>query len=229
MAKAANNSRYERKFYVTRLSRAEIEALLRLHPAAFSQIYYQRPVNNIYFDSPGMKNYFDNVNGADVRMKTRVRWYGDLLGPIENPRLELKIKHGWLGRKESFDLKNFYIDRNLTRKTLADIFQESQLPEEVKLHLRCFEFTLMNRYRRKYFQSADGEYRITIDFDLEFYDLHANHNTFVHKSVEPHHTILELKYDQHGQSHADQITNLFPCRLTKSSKYIQGIERLNTW
>ena len=229
MAKAANNSRYERKFYITELSRFEVEDLLRLHPGAFSQIYYERPVNNIYFDSPAMKNYFDNVNGSDIRMKTRIRWYGDLFAAIENPRLELKIKHGWLGRKESFDLCPFMVDHHLTRTTLMEVFQKSQLPEDIKLHLNCIEFSLMNRYRRKYFQSADGRYRITIDFDLEFYDLSAHHNTFINKSAQPHHVILELKYDQHAQPHAHHITNQFPFRLTKSSKYTQGLERLNAW
>ena len=35
--------------------------------------------------------------------------------------------------------------------------------------------------------------------------------------------ILELKYNYDADKNADQITNLFPFRLSKNSKYIEGV------
>ena len=52
--------RYERKFFISELTKDEVESLVRLHPAWFSEIYNQRFVNNIYFDSLNLTNYLDN-------------------------------------------------------------------------------------------------------------------------------------------------------------------------
>lgn len=68
------NPRYERKFTVQGLALSEILALVRRHPAAFREAYPPRMVNNVYFDTPGLNNYYDHVNGAPNRIKTRVRW-----------------------------------------------------------------------------------------------------------------------------------------------------------
>ena len=99
--------RYERKFLISQLSRHEIESIIRLHPAAFSEIYHQRFVNNIYFDTVGLSAYKDNLTGISDRLKVRIRWYGDLFCLIEEPFLELKIKRGFLGGKLRFPLASF--------------------------------------------------------------------------------------------------------------------------
>ena len=46
-----NNWRFERKFLISQMSEPEIEAVVKSHPAMFSEIYHERHVNNIYFDS----------------------------------------------------------------------------------------------------------------------------------------------------------------------------------
>ena len=43
--------RYERKYFIENMSRETIETLIKLHPAIFREIYCERRVNNIYFDS----------------------------------------------------------------------------------------------------------------------------------------------------------------------------------
>ena len=80
-----NNYRYERKFFISNLTKYEIESLIKLHPALFSEIYFPRFVNNLYFDSLNMKNYFDTIDGLGDRMKIRIRWYGSLFQDIEKP------------------------------------------------------------------------------------------------------------------------------------------------
>ena len=77
--------RYERKFFISKLTKYEVESLIKLHPAMFSEIYFPRFVNNLYFDSFNMKSYFDSVDGSPNRRKIRIRWYGDLFGDIEKP------------------------------------------------------------------------------------------------------------------------------------------------
>ncbi|MDZ7291270.1 MAG: VTC domain-containing protein [candidate division KSB1 bacterium] len=221
--------RYERKFLVSELTKHEIESIVRLHPAMFIEAYPPRFVNNVYFDSSALANYFENADGIMNRTKVRIRWYGDLLGFIEKPVLEFKIKKGLLGRKVSFPLPALSVDLNFQRETITEVLNKAEIPDAIKLDLLSWEPALLNRYRRKYFQSADHDYRITIDSDMEFYMINARNNTFLHKSADVVRTIVELKYDPDKDGGAEAITNFFPFRLSKNSKYADGIERLYYW
>lgn len=220
--------RYERKFLISQLSTNEIEYIVRLHPAAFSEIYHQRSVNNIYLDTIGMSSYRDNLIGIKDRLKVRIRWYGELFGLIEKPVLELKIKRGILGGKMRFPLASFLLDRDYSLQSQQNIFNDSDVPDIVREYLKSLKFALLNRYQRKYFQSVNRKFRITIDFDLEFYRIDPAANCFAEKCIDRTHTILELKYSDKDDEEARFITNLFPVRMTKSSKYVSGIERLDT-
>jgi hypothetical protein len=230
MAKVPNDTlndyRYERKFFVSELIEPEIDLMVKLHPASFSEIYHERFINNIYLDSFDMKNYFENVDGLKDRVKVRIRWYGHLFGFIDKPVLELKIKKGLVGRKESFPLVPFSVDENLQRNTIVDVFNRSEIPEILKLDLNWLEASLLNRYRRKYFQSADRKYRITIDSEMEFYQIRAYNNAFLHKSVDLKSMVVELKYTTENDQYVEQIANYFPVRISRSSKYVNGIERV---
>ena len=217
--------RYERKFFISELDRYELESIVKLHPAFFSEIHHQRFVNNIYFDTINMSNYLDNVIGISQRLKVRIRWYGDLLGFIEKPVLELKIKKGFLGGKLRFPLDSFCLDSDYSLKVQQDIFAKSGVPDVLSEYLKTSHFALLNRYSRKYFESADHKFRITIDFDMKFYKMDSTNNSFIEKIVDHKNTVLELKYSDKDDEDARFITNYFPFRMTKSSKYVSGIEK----
>lgn len=219
--------RYERKFLLSSLTLQEIEAIVNLHPAMFSEIFHSRYVNNIYFDSIAMKNYFDNVDGLAGRMKVRIRWYGDLFGNIEEPVLEFKIKQGSVGRKESFPLKGFSVDEHLELECLGDVLESSDIPESLRLNLGEMEALLLNRYRRKYFLSWDKKYRITLDSDLTYCPI--VNTSFLHRYVDKTTVVLELKYGPENDRHADEVSSYFPFRMTRSSKYVNGINLAYLW
>lgn len=222
-----SNLRYERKFFVTDLTKHEVESSVRFHPAVFSEIYHERRVNNIYLDSFDMGNYFDNVIGQEKRTKVRIRWYGRLLGDIKNPILELKKKNGLVSRKISFSLPGFKFDMCFSKDILQDVFKRSDLSDRLKLDLSCMDASLLNSYQRKYYLSANKKYRVTLDSDLEFYSVSAFENSFLDRSVDHLSVILEVKYNREHEVGANRVTSFFPFRMTKSSKYIMGVERLN--
>ncbi len=224
-----SNYRYERKFVVSELTKHEVESIVKLHPVMFSEIYHQRFVNNIYFDGVNLKSYFDNVDGNHSRIKMRIRWYGELFGDIEKPALELKIKNGLLGRKESFSLYPFELNGNFNIQTISGVIEKSDIPEIIKIKLRSSYPTLLNRYSRRYFQSADGNYRITIDTDQTFYRISYHNNSFLSKLTDDASVILELKYDEDMDNNSDHITAYFPFRLSRSSKYASGFAKLYNW
>jgi len=215
--------RYERKFLIATLTQAEIELIIKLHPAMFSRVYPPRFVNNLYFDSPNMRNFFDTVDGIRSRLKVRIRWYGSVFGDIADPVLELKIKEGFLGKKDQFRLTPFSIDESFQPDMTADVFRRSRIPNSLKLNLMCMEATLLNSYRRQYFQSVDRKFRITLDSAIQFYPTEAHGNIFRQRPIYANHLVVELKYSQDQDPRAESITRHFPFRMSKSSKYTEGI------
>ncbi|MCP5050112.1 MAG: VTC domain-containing protein, partial [bacterium] len=125
--------RCERKFTVTESSHREVEGLIKFHPAMFSEIYRQRYVNNIYFDSPDMKHYEDNVSGTEKRQKVRIRWYGDLFGGVETPVLEIKRKTGVLGSKDGYKLSAFEMGAHFSKTADSMLIADAPgVPENIK-------------------------------------------------------------------------------------------------
>ena len=51
-------------------------------------------------------------------------------------------------------------------------------------------------------------------------------NLFLNKISDNRSIILEIKYNLDDDKIIDKITNSFPFRLTKNSKYITGVSRL---
>lgn len=226
--RAVNNYRFERKFSIPELTIHEVNDFVMKHPSMFYEIFHKRFVNNIYFDSVELKNYYDSVHGSSYRMKIRIRWYGELFGEIINPVLELKIKDGIAGRKLSFPIKQFVLDKNFSTEKIRNILFESGIPADVEYRFNYLFPVLLNRYRRKYFQSSDRQFRITIDDDLSFYRVNILNNNFSSNHIDKQSIILELKYDHMYETSAQLVTNSFPFRLVRSSKYVIGIEKLNS-
>lgn len=218
--------RYERKFLINDYSHQEVEQFVKFHPACFSAIFHERKVNNIYFDTLGLNNYHDNLDGQQSRTKVRIRWYGNLFGKIEKPVLEFKIKKGLLGFKKSYFLNSFILDKQFNKSQLKNILNSQKVPPYVKNELISLSPTLLNTYNRKYFLSADKKFRITIDHELSYYKINNSYNTFIAKSQDHYSTVLELKYDTCFETESNQVASLLPFALTKNSKYLQGLERI---
>jgi len=205
--------RFERKYRVENLSMPHIKQIIKSHPASFYKLYPNRTVNNIYFDSPNMVCLNDNLMGINLRKKYRARWYGQDTKEIIQPKLEVKYKENELGGKTIFDLPAF------------DLSNIKGLQKEVN-HLIPQQFslqaTLLNSYERSYWGTKDGKFRITIDSNLRFHSLlHSpNFNRYLHRDPV---VIVELKYDREDEKDLHRITRFLPFRLSKNSKYVNGI------
>lgn len=219
--------RYERKFLVDHLDLSQVRAILKLHPAMFSEVYSPRYVNNIYLDTVLLDSYLDNLAGASERLKVRVRWYGDFFGTVGNPTLEYKVKQGLVGTKAHYSLQPFVMDTRFTTSYFGNVIQATtDLPDRVKAHLITLRVVLLNRYYRFYYANYDGNFRVTIDTWLTFYNADRLRNYFVYRQVDHNTVVVELKYQPEYEDLADRIASVFPFRATRSSKYVQGIERV---
>lgn len=219
--------RYERKFLVEDLMPFQVAMLIKQHPRMFYAPYPPRYVNNLYLDTPDMVNYFDNVDGSAHRRKVRVRWYGEPFGEITRPMLEVKVKDGLVGTKHTYPLSPFRMDTRFCNQAFGDILESSDLPPEARLVLRSLDVVLFNRYYRYYYATHDGDFRVTLDTELEFYKVNGLFgNQFAHRQLNGRDVVVELKYEIEQEMQANRVAGFFPFRMTRNSKYVQGIERV---
>jgi hypothetical protein len=218
--------RYEKKYLTSAENENKLSFCLQLHPLLFTQLYSERQVNNIYLDTHSMSNYYDNVAGISKRTKVRIRWYGDRFGIARAPVLEIKVRDNTLGSKYSFVLDDILIDSSLNIDTIRNKFKNIGLPVPVCEYLCSLKLTLMNSYVRNYFISSDSLFRITIDRSLEFISIGDFSNTFMHKVESRRRRILEVKYAECLERDPGVFVDAFPFRITKSSKYVYGIDKL---
>ena len=221
--------RYERKFVAEKTTRKVCELIVKQNQAFFSETFSPRRVNNIYFDTPGMDCYFDNLFGVGNRWKVRIRWYGELFGDIKSPVLEFKIKKGFTGIKKSYELPPVKIGKNNFEGFVwKSYFVSADLPIEVLERLAGLQPVLLNTYQRSYFESINKKFRVTIDDEMEYYDIRSSWNHFLHVHKEHLKSVIELKYDEIWEEEAENITNQFPFRVDKNSKYIAGISHFRS-
>jgi hypothetical protein len=219
--------RCERKFLLWRLSLPEALASVRRHQALFRQAYPPRFVNNVYFDSPDLRDYHDHVQGVAHRAKHRVRWYGPLEGRIAAPVFERKLKQGLVSGKVTVPLPALFFNGGGARALHAALLADAGMPEAVRRTLRQLEPSLINRYHRHYFVSADGRLRLTLDADLCFFSAHNGAGSNAGQSLRELPLVLELKFAPLDTDHAAAMTNALPYRLQRCSKYVLGLECLH--
>ena len=214
--------RYERKFIVPFECIYAIDNILSINSANFREIYQARKINNFYLDTSNLLFFKQNVEGLGKRKKIRFRWYGELDGDIQ-PRLEIKKKLGTVSRKEVYNLSSVYLKNNIKVCDLIRDFDLQELPNALRQEINLLQPSLLNCYTRRYFLSADNRFRLTVDYDLNFYNiLNCIYTNSAHKHNDKS-AILELKYDSSHDNNAHFISNQFPFRLSRYSKYVNGI------
>jgi len=208
------------------LSEEEVIHIIKLNPFLFSDIFSYRHVNNIYLDTFEKQNYYNSVEGLSSRIKVRIRWYGPLFGAIEKAVLEIKVKKNHLNTKLLYKLQPFQFERGFSIETIQNVLETSEIPDLLKLNLQTFEATLVNRYCRCYFLCANKVFRITLDKNLEYYSVYPTENFFFNYVNEEGIFVLEIKADDSEKTPISQVSNHFPFRMTKNSKYTSGIDLL---
>ena len=216
--------RYERKFLIKARSERVVEAVVRQHPYLFRSAYTDRAVNNVYFDTPKLKSLHDNIQGVRNRTKTRIRWYGDLRGLAPDPKLEFKIKRGLVGTKEIYSLPPLDTAGQEIERNVEAQLRAADLPTRASLQMAMIRPTLLNSYVRKYFVSADGRFRITIDRDLCFFP--ARNPWVRRRTRQTCATVLELKYAEEDDREACAVSQHLGFRLSRNSKYVTGMDLL---
>lgn len=221
-----SNIRFERKFLFQKGHIQDIIQSVYRNSYGFQEIFHKRKVNNIYFDDSNYNYYKQNVEGVADRKKLRLRWYGEDTLTIDNPTIEVKKKIGEAGDKDSFRLKEVSCD--LTIQTPSEVHQLliRNTQQHVAVHhaLKKLHPTLINTYERRYFLSFCRRYRITVDFNQAFYN--PNYPMIKNSERKINDIVLELKYAVADDNEARQVSQQIKTRLSKNSKYVNGINLL---
>ncbi|MFK7810436.1 MAG: polyphosphate polymerase domain-containing protein [Saprospiraceae bacterium] len=213
-----NTMRYERKFRLETTQLNVVHQVVRQHPASFTKAYPDRQVNNIYFDTPDLNCYKDNLIGISQRKKFRVRWYGTTDRLVKKPVLEVKIRDNSLGDKESYKLQDFQLS-NL-----------EELTDQVNQHFSKrmeLQPVLYNAYQRSYYESYNKQLRLTIDSEMNFRSAYSPLN-LQNPPLEDPAVVVELKYPSDQETWAADMMQYLPFRMTKNSKYVNGVMMTNS-
>ena len=161
--------RYEIKLVTLSPGFVDVETSLRLHPAAFQTTHPERQVKNIYFDTPDLESAQDNLAGISEREKLRLRWYGKLENIVKGT-WELKQKRAGVGRKVSQPaVQNLDISRTTWTKLVPSLRASTSGIINIRLG-SAYRPTIINCYKRKYYQSWDGTVRATLDYSQVSFD-----------------------------------------------------------
>ena len=224
--------RYEIKFLPSEVTPQEIEFLILTHPMQFKKINYKRKVNNIYFDTFGLKAFLDNIEGETNRKKVRLRWYGEMSDISKKAVLEIKYKSGPLGWKKRYNVLpvNVDIKKKFSTSDVLNLPIKKNEDNSVsgEIDLEFWEPTIINSYERDYFLSADKRFRITIDTKLEFFDVNPFKKNYS-SPLDRDQIVLEIKFLEKDFSISGDVTGFFPFRISKNSKYITAIDRIRNW
>ena len=217
-----NNFRYERKYVLENFQLVDIFEMIKNHQFQFKEIYYPRMINNIYIDTLRFKSFHQNLDGLKKREKYRIRWYGNLFGEIK-PKLEIKQKNSQLSSKKIVEINNISLNKE---SNVSEIRKKILLSKEINKKYKFLKFfypTLLNRYKRKYFLSKDNKFRLTVDYELAYFCLFNTSKIFSNRKSNFSSYILELKYPRDYDNLAHFFPESMPLRLSRNSKYINGI------
>jgi hypothetical protein len=221
-------ARYEIKMVCQETYLPEIQSWIRLHPHCFVQAYPPRQVNNVYLDTFAVDDLNDHLSGVGERQKLRFRWYGHQDTEIQGI-LERKCKSGSLSWKEQCPIPRAF---DLSQTTWTDWMAQvrASSDREARLWLsRSDRPTLLNRYWREYYVTFDGRIRLTVDSGMRVYDqtTHRRPNLDLYTPVEEE-VVLELKCDPSCYRTLSDILRSLPLRVGRNSKYVTGMESLDS-
>jgi hypothetical protein len=215
--------RLERKFLVSKAASTAWEAALKTHPLGYRRLYPSRLINSLYLETMDLHDATAHLNGNERRSKMRIRWYGERFGRADRPVLEVKQKRGRYGRKLRFALPPLQVTPQLTRLDLSKILKAARLPVDVRESCARRPQMFFNRYQRAYFSDVENRFRITLDNRLQYARASSGQRLSHRLDSMPGYMVVELKYAVQDEALQNFAVQSIPLRLTRHSKYLNGL------
>lgn len=219
------DARYEIKFVADATRHHELEQWIRLNSMGFRTSYPPRWVNNVYFDTPDLFAFAENLSGASARSKVRLRWYGDTFQP-ETSKLEVKRRRNTFGWKHQYPSGPIDLMAGTWGKIRRSL--REAIPPEGKVWLDVHpQPVLINRYHRQYFESPGGVVRATLDWQQRVFDQRLkNTPNLRNRSNLPDTLVVEIKFLLDDRDLGAQAIVGILIRVSRNSKYMIGVESM---
>ncbi len=212
--------RYEIKMVCQATSHGKVLARMRMDESGLRELYPPRQVQSIYFDTIHGRALEENLSGISHREKIRFRWYGPERKVVRG-KLEQKVRENMLGWKHVIS-----IDKDIR----AEGSNRTQFAKDVLGDLTGFWSRAREghpmpvqwiSYQREYYATSDNLVRVTLDRDLETFDLR---NRFLlsaqHPTPTPKILIVEAKCAAESYTEAKRLLNRLPLHVDKCSKFV---------
>ena len=224
-AAATPTLRYEVKSVGPDTLLGNVRAWLRAHSAALRPHHPPRLVSSVYFDTPDLSAFQENLAGVAGRRKLRFRWYGEDDDEVV-ATLELKCKQAQVGWKVSERLAAPLGLRGRTwREVLRDV-HHGVSPEGRRHLANAGAPSTLIRYRREYLVSADRRIRVTIDTDLESIDQRGVAAPRLDGPITRDRVmVLEVKGADEDRLEIARAMATWPLPVSRNSKYVRAIAR----
>ena len=217
--------RYEKKYSTDDNYLSQILSLIKMHPSGFNEVYKERTVNSIYFDSFNFDLYNQSINGDLKRKKFRIRWYANDSKIFSF--LEIKQKEGEKGSKNRYNLLPISSEQNITREFLRNLLYKSNIKNsDLIINFDKYSPILICSYQRKYFLSSNQKIRLTIDYKISYSNFFYESSISRVNKIYDSKMVMEYKYDYFLASEFFISENILNLRRTRFSKFSNGVEIL---
>jgi hypothetical protein len=208
---------------------ADVEALRRLLEVNGRRQVFRREVSvvhSVYFDDVALSACRANLDGLGRRNMVRLRWYDRPL-PANECFLEIKWRQGRVTGKHRLRVcSEQVLGTQPYRHILAQLTEAAPRPY-LPFLVRYCEPVLLVRYRREHFVSPDAQMRVTIDYDITYFDQTGKQR--ISTSFGQRHeglVVLEGKVPPGCELELRNFLYPFAGRAERCSKYVHGCERM---
>jgi hypothetical protein len=183
-------------------------------------------VRSIYFDDVRLSACRANLAGVGRRRKLRLRWY-DSLVPGRDFFFEIKWRDNRVTGKHRLQLQTTKPLASVPYRQIIDGLIQTLPEQHIGYVLRSSEPIALVEYRREHFASSEGSLRITLDYDLAFYDQAGKrtvNTSFPHRL--PNLVVVEGKTPVGRERELKRLLYPMSLRAGRCSKYVHGCRLL---
>ena len=207
------------------LNRGNLDLARDLMESRFERVVFHREVSvvrSIYFDDHQLATCYANLDGLGRRYKARLRWYDQ---PLAERQVYFEVK--WRRSLVTGKFRSpLVLERPLAEINYRDLRRGIQavLPDSSQLFARIYDQpVVLVEYQREHFMCRELGLRMTLDYDLVFYDQSGKLRPTVRCGVAmPQLALIEAKSVPPAPRELSRLLRPLAQRVARCSKYVHG-------
>jgi len=204
---------------------ANVDLARELMESRFERAVFNRPVStvrSIYFDTHQLSTCYANLKGVGRRHKARLRWYDQEL-PDKDVYFEVKWRRNQVTGKFRSPLALQRPLKDISYQQLREGLAAA-LPENSRVYAQLYDQpVVLVQYHREHFVCRDLGLRMTLDYDLVFYDMSGQVRPALGFGVPmPSLALIEAKSVPPAPANLSRLLQPVAKRASRCSKYVHG-------